>query len=509
MSRATFSNPVIDGTHGDHGDPFVIKYLDSYYLYHSGETAGRRGISVHRSADLVHWEFQGYALEPADSGWAWSDLWAPEVVYERGTFYMYLSATRRREPDEPSTIWQHGEGADLGRRLGLARASSPLGPFTLDAEPLLSSWSIDGHPFRDDDGTMWLFYNALTAELPIDGTLPGTGTVCDRLLAPDRLEGRPVPVTLPSEDWEGVPTRDWYWNEAPYVLKRRGRYYQMYSGGAFADDSYAIGIASADSVRGPWRKDPNNPIVRGRGRIRGPGHHSFIFAPDVATRYAVYHGYVEDVDRPVHIDQTQAGRKVHIDRLFWCGDKPLIAGPTEEEQPVPPRAVFDPAIPHWRAEAWVRGSWVEVGAARFELAPADVWHQVEVIQADWRFAVRVGGVLRASQPGFSARRGRIFDTDGELTAETVTSALEDGGTHGLPAESSFSWAWGGTGPIELVLAVKGTIDLSFDLVTHHLPGDRDQFRLVRIEHPHGAEQIRVAAGREGAVVTDLTVYARP
>ena len=40
-----FRNPVIYGAPGDdHGDPFVIKYLDSFYLYHSGETTGRRGI---------------------------------------------------------------------------------------------------------------------------------------------------------------------------------------------------------------------------------------------------------------------------------------------------------------------------------------------------------------------------------------------------------------------------------------------------------------------------------
>ena len=73
-----FRNPVIAGEPGaHHGDPFIIKYLDAYYLYHSGETAGRRGISVHRSANLVVWEFQGHALEPADTGWAFSDLWTP------------------------------------------------------------------------------------------------------------------------------------------------------------------------------------------------------------------------------------------------------------------------------------------------------------------------------------------------------------------------------------------------------------------------------------------------
>ena len=479
----------------DHGDPFVIKYLDAFYLYHSGETTGRRGISVYRSHDLVDWEFQGYALEPAESGWAWSDLWAPEVVYERGVFYMYVSATRRHDERGPHGRWQLGDGDELGRRLGLARATDPMGPFVLDPEPLVDEWSIDGHPFRDDDGTMWLFYNVHTESLGLDGVLPGTGTVCDRLLAPDRLAGEPVAVTLPSEPWEGVPTGDWYWNEAPYVLKRRGRYYQVYSGGAFADASYAAGVADAPSVRGPWRKHAQNPVVRGGGRIAGPGHHSFVFGPDAATRYAVYHAYVD----------AEPGRKVLLDRLYWAGDGPHIAGPTADEQPVPPAAVHDPRVPHWRAEAWVRGSWVEVDGGRFALDPPDAWHQVEIVQADARHAVRIGGVLRASRPGAGTPR---FETDGEAGFLTISSSLQDDAMHELPAGSEYSWSWGGGGRIELSLAVKGSVDVVLEGTTHRLPGDRDAFRLVTLEHEGDVGTIVVCAGDEGATVTDVCVYAR-
>ena len=492
----TFRNPVIAGEPGsDHGDPFVIKYLDAFYLYHSGETTGRRGISVHRSHDLVDWEFRGFALQPADSGWAWSDLWAPEVVYERGIFYMYVSATRRREGNGPVAKWQEGDGDELSRRLGVARSTSPEGPFVLDPEPLVDGWSIDGHPFRDDDGTMWLFYNVLTSSLGVDGVLPGTGTVCDRLLAPDRLEGAPVAVTLPSDPWEGVPTGDWYWNEAPYVLKRRGRYYQVYSGGSFTDASYAAGIAEARSPRGPWRKHPQNPVVRGSGRVAGPGHHSFVFGPDAATRYAVYHAYVDG----------QPGRKVLLDRLWWVGDGPHIAGPTGGDQPVPPAAVHDERVPHWRAEAWVRGSWVEVGGSRFSLDAPDAWHQVEIVQADARHAVRIGGVLRASRPGTGAPR---FESDGDVAFPTVASSLQDDGVHDLPAGGEYSWRWGGSGPMEVSLAVKGSVELVLDGTTHALPGDRDGFRLVTLEHGGDVEHIVVRAGDDGASVADVCVHAR-
>ena len=496
-AAATFRNPVLAGEPGaDHGDPFIIKYLDTYYLYHSGETAGRRGISVLSSPDLVHWEFRGYALEAAEAGWAWSDLWAPEVVYERGTFLMYVSATRRRGEGEGGGLWNPAaEGAEEGRRLGVARSPTPVGPFVVDPEPLVDHWAIDGHPFRDDDGTMWLFYSVRTLDLGLPDVLPGTGTVCDRLVAPDRLEGRPTPVTLPSADWEGVPTRDWYWNEAPYVLKRRGWYYQMYSGGAFSDGTYAIGCARAPSLHGPWEKDPENPIVRGHGGVRGPGHHSFVFGPDVATRYAVYHAYVDG----------DSGRKVHLDRFHWIGDRPLVDGPSDGPQPVPPQAVHEPQIPHWRAEAWVRGSWVEAAGIRFELSPRDAWHQVEVVHADARAAVRVGGVLRASTPAPYA--GPEIRADGDVTARTVSSYLEDGERHDLPAQSSYAWNWHGEGPLELSLAVRGTVDIEVNGTTDRVEGD-GRFRLVRLRHGGGARRITVRAGSEGAAIADLAVHAR-
>ena len=494
---ATFRNPVIGGrTAEDHGDPFVVKYLDSFYLYHTGETHGRRGVSVHRSDDLVNWELQGFALEAADSGWPWSDLWAPEVIYENGMFYMYVSAAPKRA-GRPGGRWGQGEGDDDGRRLGLARSSSPLGPFVWDENPLVDGWSIDGHPFRDDDGSMWLFYNVRSDETRYRDA-PGTGNVVDRLVAPDRVAGSPTPVTFPSEPWEG-PYGDWFWNEGPYVLKRRGVYYQLYSGGFHGDSSYAIGVATAPSPRGPWTKDARNPIFQGTGRIVGTGHNSFVYGPDVATRYAVYHGYVAG----------QEGRKVHIDRLYWAGDRPHIEGPTETDQPVPPAAVYNPEIPHWRAEAWVRGSWVQVGGRRFELGRRDAWHQVEAIQADGRVEVRVGGVLRGAHPGRVNGSKPFIVCDGELTAKRVSSFLEDQTLHELPARSEYAWRWGGSGSFELSLAVRGEAELALNGSTYGIGSGEDQgFSLVRVEHAGPIDEIAVRATSGGATVGDLFVYER-
>jgi GH43 family beta-xylosidase len=400
-----FVNPVITDERGeDHGDPFVLRHNGEYFLYHTTDD-GDRGISVHRSRDLVRWQFAGIALERG--GWAQTDIWAPEVVDAGGELLMYVSAT---------TIGADGEGVEADRRQGLARATDPLGPFRWDPEPLVrDAWSIDGHPFRD-----WLFYNVRP-----DATR--SGNVVDRLLAPDRLAGDPAPVVFPSERWEANAAGDAYWNEGAWVMERRDRLHQMYSGGFYREATYGIGTAWADDPRGPWTKDPANPIFRSGERITGPGHHSVVVAPDGVTPYAVYHAY--DGDRP--------GRKVHIDRVFWCGDRPAIGAgrPTEGPQPLPPGPVCDPAVPYWH-----------------------------------------------EQPG----------PDGPVR----TSHLDDDAIHALPR----AWRWGGSGRVEVTLAVRGEARLGGTTAR----SEDGRFALLRTVL-EGADEIRVDGEGE---VTDFVATAR-
>jgi hypothetical protein len=314
----------------------------------------------------------------------------------------------------------------------------------------------------------------------------------------DAVRGTPRKVTFPSEQWEG-PYGDWWWNEGPYVLKRRGTYYQLYSGGYHADASYAIGFAESRSLRGPWTKYERNPIMSSTDGILGPGHNSFVYGPDAATVYAVYHGRIPG-DR---------GRKVHLDRLFWVGDRPEIAGPTSDEQSLPPQARYVPSVPHWRGEIWAKGTSVDVRGVRFDLPPEDAWHQVEATEAGGRVAVRIGGVLHASFPSpETGRGGPFFDGDGELAAETITSCLRDDELHDLPAGSSYAWEWNGDGPLELSLALRGSVELTLDGAVHQLIGDSEPWRLVRLAHAHGAGAIVVRTGDESASVADLAVYAR-
>jgi hypothetical protein len=308
-------------------------------------------------------------------------------------------------------------------------------------------------------------------------------------------------VSFPSERWEGSFEDDAYWNEASWVLKRRGRYHQLYSGGFYRDATYGIGVTGADGPRGPWAKDPANPLFRSGRRITGPGHHSIILAPDGVTTYSVYHGYHDE--RP--------GRKVHLDRVEWAGDRPVIGSepwpgvPTEGEQEAPPEAVHDPAVATWHADLWVLGDAVSFGGVRIPLDPQpDPW-RVRASQRPDALRVWVDGELVRQEPGMHAPEVAV---EGETLHRSLTSHLDDESVHWLAPRAFQTWPWGGTGACEVVVAVQGAARVEVGDARAHVTSPPERYALVRVLAPEGGPEIRVVGEAGGARVTDLRVTAR-
>src|SRR4051794_17093989 len=83
---ATYRNPLVRNV----ADPFVLKHRGEYYLY---RTEVRGELDVMTSRDLVHWR-PGPAVWRPDSPQAENahSIWAPEVYYENGRFYLYFAA---------------------------------------------------------------------------------------------------------------------------------------------------------------------------------------------------------------------------------------------------------------------------------------------------------------------------------------------------------------------------------------------------------------------------------
>lgn len=311
----SYRNPVHDRYFAD---PFVLAVDGTYYAYGTEPPIdGPMVVPMLRSDDLVHWTGAGHALERPELPAA-RDYWAPEVASEEGRYYLYYSAGID----------------DRGHRLRVASAEAPDGPFRDHGRVLTAvddPFTIDAHPFRDTDGSWYLFY----ARDFLDGERVGTALVVDRMLDMETLQGRPRTVLRASADWQLFRRRrpmygglhDWHTLEAPFVVRRAGRYYCFYSGGAWLGESYGVSYAVADSPLGPFVEPPGDAprLLRSvPGRVVGPGHCSVVGGPDGAD-YLVYHAW----------DAGRTARRMCIDRLEWGADGPRCEGPTWTDQPAP------------------------------------------------------------------------------------------------------------------------------------------------------------------------------
>lgn len=241
---ATYTNPVIDEL--GPADPDVLLHKGTYYLYCTGDNVSYH---VYTSTDLVHWTKKGRVYEPGEK-----NVWAPDVYVDPkdGRFYLYYT---------------------VQTRIGVAVADHPEGPFADRAR--LCDNAIDAHLFRDEDGSLYLYYVQF----------PGFRITVQRMRSPTEKAGAPVELLKPTEPWE---MKSGHVTEGPFMLKRGGTYYLLYSGTGADSPNYGVGYATSKSPLGPFVKYAGNPIVRRGEGVYGPGH-GCVVADAAGALWHVYH----------------------------------------------------------------------------------------------------------------------------------------------------------------------------------------------------------------------------
>ena len=309
---ASYLNPVYSRSFPD---PFVLKFGGEYFAYATGFAPDGDVFMTLRSSDLVDWTEIGGAMKPLDDSPPY--YWAPEVTYSNGKFYLYYSV-----------------GNETLMEIRLAMSDRPDGGFVDSGAKLTNEeFAIDAHVFVDEDGSRYFFY----ATDFLEHTHIGTGTVVDRMTAWNALAGEARPVTRAKYDWQVYdPNRKekggvrWHTVEGPTVLKRKGLYYEMFSGGNWQNTTYGVSYAVTRELDGndEWAQlsDGVNvlPILRTiPGVVEGPGHNSLVRGPNNRELYCVYHRWVG------------GERVLAIDRMDFAGDRIFVVGPTSTPQPGP------------------------------------------------------------------------------------------------------------------------------------------------------------------------------
>jgi len=293
MPSIVWTNPIIDA---GGADPFMFHADGYYWLIATGKTEEGRHLPIWKSENLTEWEFvRGAVVNGGEGSWNQFNFWAPEILQYDNRYWLYYTAKNVRDDKNHSN------------RVGLAVSDRPEGPYE-DNGVVISHSSLDGSPFLDEDGQLWLYY--VTDHGSLRGNEPGKIWV-DRLVEPGKAEDKPTRLI----DRHG-------WQEGPVVFRQAdGRYSLTFSLGGWTNDTYRVAQAVADRPDGPFTES-EAIIMRSTEAVKGPGHHNFFTGPD-NERWLVYHGW----------DADMTTRYPRIDRLTADDGGTLTSSaPTSTEQ---------------------------------------------------------------------------------------------------------------------------------------------------------------------------------
>ena len=267
-------------------DPYIIRHTDGQY-YFTATVPEYDRLVIRRAPTLA-----GLAKAPEteiwhkhESGVQSEHIWAPELHFLDGKWYIYYSASDKDD------IWA-------------------LRPYVLvceDRDPVTGRWTELGKMKRADEDPFSFEDFSLDATVfenhgkryYVWAEKVGTGKKISNLYIaemeqPDKLRTVQVLLTGPDYDWERVG----FWvNEGPAAIKRDGKIFLTYSASETGID-YCVGMLSIDENEDlldprKWKKE-RYPVLKTDVslQIYGPGHNSFT-VDEEGNDIMVYHARTE------------------------------------------------------------------------------------------------------------------------------------------------------------------------------------------------------------------------
>ena len=313
------------------GDPYWYAYCTTDPL--NDEDRNPSGgfnfhlIPILRSLDLVHWTYMGDAFSERPD-WVADDagMWAPNIEFFNGRYYLYYTA--------PNTDLPGG-----GSAIGVATAPTPTGPFTDSGEPV-----VEPHPAPCcPDSRRWVFDPDVIEVGGQKYIFYGSyfGGISARTLSDDGLRSDPASQTQ-------ITIANRY--EGAHVVQRGGFFYLFVS----ATDccrgpltGYSVFVGRSTNVLGPYVDREGVSLLAGRvggtpvlsmngNRWVGPGHNT-VFRDFDGQWWTLYHA----VDRFDPYFEGAVGftkRPLLLDPIDWIDGWPTVRGglwASDEREPGP------------------------------------------------------------------------------------------------------------------------------------------------------------------------------
>lgn len=304
--KRQFCNPIVE----QRADPWIYKHTDGYYYFTASVPAYdcielRRARTIQElgtAEPVVVWRKH-------EKGRMSGHIWAPEIHYIDGKWYIYFAAGGS---DDYETDWE------IRMYVLESDAANPLEPTTwVEKGQLRTNWdsfSLDATTF-EHRGVRYLVWAQAGQDKHGNSNL-----YIAEMSNPWTIRGEQVMITKPEYDWECIGHLV---NEGPAVLKKNGKIFISYSASA-TDSNYCMGLLTAaddSDLLGPnsWTKSLE-PVFRSSDEtgVYGPGHNSFTVSEDGAADILVYHGrsYKEIVGDPLY----DPNRHTRVQQLNWNED---------------------------------------------------------------------------------------------------------------------------------------------------------------------------------------------
>ncbi|WP_189222211.1 glycoside hydrolase family 43 protein [Saccharothrix coeruleofusca] len=254
-------------------DPSVIRVGGTYISVQSVNN----GIQVRQASSP-----DGLAAVAARQVWTdtrgMGSVWAPEIVYDGGRYYIYFSA-----------------GNDAAHRMYAISSSSPDSGYTAERKLALPNdkWAIDGTMFVFN-GQRYFVWSGWEGDTNVEQNL-----YIARMADPVTPVGNRYVISQPRESWERVVGNPFI-NESPEAIKDpNGQLHIVYSANGSWSEQYCLADLRLRAGGDPtyvWDWYKSNGCLFGSNRatmmsgwdptlhVNGPGHHTFVLLNgDIAT----------------------------------------------------------------------------------------------------------------------------------------------------------------------------------------------------------------------------------
>lgn len=318
--QKTFTNPLLPSG----ADPYSF-YKDGYYYYTHTSQNELKLWKTKNLSDLKTAETKTIWTPPKGTMYS-KELWAPEIHFIAGKWYMYFAADDGDNNKHRMYVLENPSADPMQDNWTF---KGQVGDET-------NKWAIDGDVF-EHKGKLYMIWSGW------EGDKNGTQDIfIAKMKNPWTIEGKRSKISSSDFDWEkhgdikGDPNLTHVnVNEGPQILKHDNKLFIIYSASGCWTDFYALGMLSTSTnadLLDPksWNKYPE-PIFKQspENGVFAPGHNSFFKSPDGKEDWILYHA------------NSQIGqgcgkfRSPRMQKFTWNVDgTPNFGIPVKENQPL-------------------------------------------------------------------------------------------------------------------------------------------------------------------------------